>query len=138
MDTINTEINLLIKSNKLHRYKSEFDNITDIERKENLQVIINSLDTKKIDESRVQKQIDKMHSNIDAAQLKKEWIRLPNYYKEIKLKEYANGNEEYEQKLLTSLTEGKLKTNKKVIYDNKICKIIDIPAVTLDKVENNN
>jgi len=92
MDTINTEINLLIKSNKLHRYKSEFDNITDIERKENLQVIINSLDTKKIDESRVQKQIDKMHSNIDAAQLKKEWIRLPNYYKEIKLKEYEMRN----------------------------------------------
>jgi hypothetical protein len=130
MVSIGTEIDELIKANKLHRYMAELANTNDQERKEILHEIITEMNktSSEKSENKAQQQINNMHKNIDLAQMQKPWGKMPDYYKELKIKEYASDNSELLEKLLKAFEEGKLKTAKKVNYDNVNCKIISIPS----------
>lgn len=70
---------------------------------------------------------------------KKSWNRLPMFHKENKLKEYINDNVkdkdvrcELIDKLITLLNDGKIKSNKHVVYDSSLCKITAVKCLKIN------
>lgn len=137
METISTEIENVIKQNKLSRLKLELLDLKKDEFPERvleLQNIINFLDPPTDNNAR--SKLNNIFTKIDAVHLHKIWSKLPDNYKEQKLIEYANleytdkiKNKEVIKILLDGLNDGKLKTAKQVIYDSKEAKITNILAL---------
>lgn len=101
--------------NTLEMINKEKDNILELEK----------------DEAKIQDQ------DIQNHMYNKEWIKLTNIHKIIKIKEYFKymAETEYKNNIVNELVKlvnnNKLKNNNYVIYDKKNKKIIDIPIVIL-------
>lgn len=141
---ITNELDDLAKSFKLYRfngelnyYTSQNDNINN-EKIEALTKVIAVLDGKQDTKNEKNKTIEALNEMSNMV-YKKTWRRIPNFHKNIKIKEYLSErfkdiNYSYIENMISSAIENNEFNNEEnVIYDQKICKIIDIPALKQDQ-----
>ncbi|ARF09244.1 hypothetical protein Catovirus_2_193 [Catovirus CTV1] len=126
------EIESLVKSNIMFRFGLELSGTEDPDRKKNIQTILQKFGTRQHNES-VKEKREKMFNDIDKAVFKQKWSKLSDHHKEIKIKEYIDQKyEKHKNKnqltelLLSSLKEGKFKTDKFIKYDPRRSNITEI------------
>lgn len=135
--SIETSINFdnLIKENLKYRFESELKLAYDEERISQLNKIIKNINGEKVENipTNVKEDFNAFFDKISNDVYKKQWIRMPDMNKIVKIKEYVKSLDmdkkekmSLEKKLLDKLKEGKLE---KVEYDNKSCKIIKIKNI---------
>lgn len=137
------EINEIAKSLKRYRfqneliyYQSQNDNKF-IDKINNLNRIINELEDKSNDiilqnnENNARNKIRNVFSEADKIVYKKPWNKLPEFHKNVKIKEFVSNyykNDEVEKMLLDAVGKNELKKDH-VVYDQNLCKIVDIPIL---------
>ena len=143
-ECIANELDDLAKSFKLSRLKKEKDYYKKMdyeyhkEKIENIEKAINSLENiPKENKNKIQDAFSK----IDKYLYMKPWKKLPNFHKNVKIKEYIcdhykDKTNEQRSFLENLLSEALLDTtsgiNNNVIYDLNICKITAIPILKED------
>jgi hypothetical protein len=124
---LDDQIDIIIKNNKLHRFELELlhTDALDEERITQLTKIICNLKGTKINPDNAKNKLDKILNNIDEYTLHKKWSQLQITQKINKIKEYLNdilndidNKTDIENKLIELINNGKLKSNKDVIYDS--------------------
>lgn len=138
---IENEIKYLKENGKLNIF-SNYQDTNMEERLEWLNIILDNInkDDKivKPDVDVKQKRKD-MFSEIDKYTYKKQWNKLTNFHKLVKIKEFITENYEannFRDEILAKLTlridDNTFNTKKYVIYDPNAEKILSIPALTVD------
>jgi len=140
--SVDTQIDELIRENKIHRFAYEFEHTENEERKNDIRKILNLLQgTKEQEREEVAKnKLSKIYDNIDKFSLKRKWSKLSISQKQDRIKEYLElsiKDEKVRQgvkdKLFTMLDGGKLKNSKLVDYDVENGKIKSINLEATDK-----
>lgn len=144
---ITNELDDLAKSFKLYRFKSElnfYQSQNDKKYSEKINSLIKviaSLDGTQEVKDNSKSKIQNAFNEIDKMVYKKPWRKLPNFHKNIKIKEYLfeqykdkkKGELEYMEKMLLDAVENKkLNKDEYVIYDQNLCKITAIPILKGD------
>lgn len=160
--TIANELDDLAKSFKLDRLKTEYghykilvegnnddgntendengendenDNIAvgvnnNMQKLEQLEAAINSYE---ILFKENKNKIQDAFSQIDKYVYMKPWKKLPNFHKNVKIREYVleryKDHKEVEKILMDAVESNELKINSSVVYDQSLCKILDIPIL---------
>jgi len=126
LGTIDSQIDEVIRMNKIHRYALELQYTTDDDQKKSIKAILSSLDGSKQSDSR--DKLNKICDEFDNNALKKKWFRLKDVQKKDRLKEYIKRTKYKDgDKVLEMLASGKL-DNKMIQYDDETCQIISIKS----------
>jgi hypothetical protein len=128
-----TAIDNIVRENKIFRFASELECCTNEIRKNNIRLILRSLQDKSEEKAiKARENITSLCNKITEAQLKKKWIRLTLDQKVSQITKYYEGIEEDEdtqkeliKKAFDLLEAGKLKS-KMITYDEKEGKIVNI------------
>ena len=133
MDDIVNEIDNLSKIYKLYRFKNELnyylsqDVNTYSDKINKLNQIITNLETSN------KKTVHDVCDQINKLVYKKPWNKLPNFHKNVKINEYIvehyKDNKDLEKLLSDAVNDKLLNSNKYVVYDQLLCKIIEIPVL---------
>jgi len=142
IETIENQIDDIIKECTNYRFASELQYTTNDERKETLRAILKIQEGKPIIEKEdARTKLNKIYDEIDKNALKKNWAKLSNTQKQNRIKEFvkrsvkdANQSEKLEAKLLKMLDDGKLKRTY-IEYDSMIgiISLISIPEKSNNK-----
>jgi len=142
IETIENQIDDIIKECTNYRFASELQYTTNDERKETLRAILKIQEGKPIIEKEdARTKLNKIYDEIDKNALKKNWTKLSNTQKQNRIKEFVkrsvkdtNQSEKLEAKLLKMLDDGKLKRTY-VEYDSMIgvITLINIPEKSNNK-----
>jgi len=140
---ITNELDDLAKSFKLYRFKNELDFYKSQNDKkysdkiDSLTKIIAGLDGIQDVKEDSKNKIQNVFNEIDKMVYKKPWKKLPNFHKNIKIKEYVSDNfkdkkndSDIIEKILLDAVENKeLNKDEYVAYDQNLCKITSIPIL---------
>lgn len=133
-NSIDNQIDNIVRDNKICRFASELQHTTDETRKKTISTILKSLDKSAIQndlETDAQAKLKKIYENIDNEALKKKWAKLTSKQKEGLLVKYFDALENNEEnigkkkKCMDLNSNGKLAT-KYVEYDSAKCEITNI------------
>ena len=145
-ESVDNQIDELVKENMIHRFASELQNTTGEERKKEIREILQILQrTKNIenDLKGARDKLKKIYDNIDNEALKRKWNRLTALQKQNRIKDFLKTTikdektrEITEKKIISMLEEGKLK-QKFVEYDHLMGKIssVNIPSDEKKKIK---
>jgi hypothetical protein len=140
--SVDTQIDEIIRENKIYRFAYEFERTEDADRKAEIKKILNILQGTKEQEREdaAKSKLNKIYDNIDKFSLKRKWTKLSVAQKQDRIKEYLNLSikdeklrEGVKEKLFTMLDDGKLKTTKLVDYDVENAQIKSINLETTKK-----
>ena len=133
VETIENQIDDIIKEYTNYRFATELQSTSDDARKETLRAILQIQQGKPIlvkDDARTK--LNKIYDEIDKNALKKNWAKLSNTQKQERIKEFVKRSvkdtkqsEQLELKLLKMLDDGKLKRTF-IDYDTSNGSIISI------------
>lgn len=111
----------LIRNNKIYRYATELQNITDEKRKKEILDIMNKLNEQnETMEEKAKKEIDQICTTLEHSIAKKKWFRLSEDMQIDKLNEYIKKHnlQDKQDQIMILYKEGKLK-GKKIVYDSE-------------------
>lgn len=134
METVDNQIDEIIRECKIYRFASELQFTKDDIRKNDIKDILNTLQRSSNNEDSARDKLNKIYDNIDKTALLKKWTKLTLSQKQDRIKDfvkrtYKNDKNETEKKLLDMLNNGKLKMGW-VDYNNKEGYII---AINIEK-----
>jgi len=136
--TVKEDIEQIVRSLQIYRFTTELNNIKILESTEinderiiRIETILNTLTGKS---NGVHINRKEFFSSVDSAVYKYPWRKLPEFHKNVKLKEYISekygDNINELEKLLLSNSE--LNSDKCVTYNQENAKIDDIPVLKYD------
>ena len=141
-ESVDNQIDELVKENMIHRFASELQNTTGEERNKEIREILQILQRVKNTENDLKGARDKLkkiYDNIDNEALKRKWNRLTALQKQNRIKDFLKTTIKdektrgiTEKKFISMLEEGKLK-QKFVEYDRSTGKISSINIVGDEK-----
>ncbi|AYV84264.1 MAG: hypothetical protein Hyperionvirus20_42 [Hyperionvirus sp.] len=134
--SIANELDDLAKSYKLTHLKSEYEHYKHLippapDKLEQLDKAIKSYEvTFKGNKNKIQDAFSK----IDKYVYMKPWKKLPNFHKNVKLREYVaehhkNNKLEVEKLLMAAVETNEHKINSSIVYDQTLCKILEVPIL---------
>lgn len=138
-EIIDTQIDDIIRENKIHRFALELQQTQDSRRKMLIKEILQILEGKSnFSTNGARDKLNKIYERFDNNALKKRWVRLTNTQKENRIKEYitrTNKEPSLENNILDNMKNNSLK-NSLVDYDSKECIINNIDISKLKKIDN--
>ena len=132
--SVDTQIDELVRDNKIHRFAYELENTTDDSRKTSIMSILKLLQGTKEEEkdALAKSKRTKLYDDIDIFSLKRKWNKLSTIQKQNRLKDYCTTTindqkirSETEKKLFDMLENATLKP-KFIVYDVNEGKITSI------------
>ena len=134
MESIDNQIDEIVKENMIHRFASELQNTESDDRKKKLREILKLLQRQP--EQNARDKINEMCDEVDVELLKRNWTKLTLLQKQDRIKTFVRSLKDnadkpsIESKLLEMLADGQLKS-KLVDYDNADGKILSIKIPNL-------
>jgi hypothetical protein len=135
-----TDIYDIIAANKKFRFEHELEHTDDVDRKRDLEAILENIINIKKPETSVNK-FDKVMEYCDNLMMKRKWCHLQAFQKTNRIEHFVELNyKDHEKKqeilaaLKSAIDEGHLKLSKDITYDESEATIIKIQGFDFDKL----